>query len=239
MSASLAGFYATMKPYLRGEQGLVQTRAALGPSPSGDGDFAFYRVLAERNVFRIMRDLYAPVRTLVLRDDPAAWGPLLRAYVAAHPPGGRHPNDLGVAFSEFLAQRREQHPTQSVLFEEIADFCWIRAAVYSAPDQPGDGFDQRLFVRQYSARVHDLVSALERDPDAPVPAEPQPVILLVYRHWRTLTTRLFQPSAAGLVALARRQQQEVPEPLRAIPDEQVRAADDQLVDHGVLSPRPT
>ena len=236
MSVAHDEFYARMKPYLQGTRDLEQTREALGASPSGDHDFSFYRVLAERNLFRILRDLYAPLRTLVLRDDPEGWGPMVREFALAHPGGGHHPNALGEPFSEFLAERRERVPEQPVVYEEIADYCWVRQFVYSAPDTQDDGFEQRLFVRQYTHRVHDLVATLERDPKAPLP-EPTPVVLLVYRHWRSLETRLFQPSAAGLVALARRQGQPVPEPLRAIPAEHVDVADAQFVEHGVLGPR--
>ncbi len=234
--STLAEFYAHMRPYLQGARDLAQTRERLGPSPSGDHDFAFYRVLAERNVFRIMNDLYAPLRGLIIREQPGTWTPLVREYVAAHPPSGRHPNGLGEHFSEFLEQRRQRHPEQPDLYEELADYCWVRHAVYSAPDEPGDGFERRLYVRQYSVRIHDYAAALERDPQHPRP-EPQPTVLLIYRHARTLETRLFLPSAAGLVALARRQGEPVPEPLRAIPAEHVDVADAQLVDHGVLMPR--
>ncbi|MCA9710489.1 MAG: putative DNA-binding domain-containing protein [Myxococcales bacterium] len=238
MSVALADFFAQMQPFLTGAQDLARTREALGPSPSGDDDFAFYRVLAERNLFKIMRELYGPLRTLVLRDDPERWAPLVRAYARAHPPGGHHPNCFGEALSDFLAAQREQQPEQPVLYEELADFLWIRQAVYAAPDGEGDGFDRRLFVRQYTHRVHDLAVALERDPQAPVPA-PQPMLLLVYRHFRSLQTRLFQPSAAGLVALARRQGAPVPEPLQAIPADHVEQAAAQLVAHRVLAPPPS
>lgn len=236
MSLALADFYAQMKPFLTGAHDLARTREALGSSASGDENFAFYRVLAERNLFKILRDLYAPLRSLILRDEPGTWAPLVRRYAAAHPSGGCHPNSFGEAFSDFLVQRRERVPEQPVVYEELADFLWVRYFVYGAPEADDDGFEQRLFVRQYTHRVHDFVAALELDPDAPAP-EPQPVLLLVYRHWRTLETRLFQPSAAGLVALAQRQGAEVPEPLRAVPAEHVEQADEQLVTHGVLGPR--
>ncbi|MEM9461476.1 MAG: hypothetical protein AAGF11_45350 [Myxococcota bacterium] len=237
MSSTLADFYTQMKPFLTGAQTLDQIREALGPSPSGDDNFTFYRVLAERNVFKIMRELYAPLHTLVRREAPETWAPLVRAYVVAYPPGGRHPTCCGKAFSEFLAQRREHEPTQPVVYEELADFCWVRSYVYSAPDGEDDGFDRRLFVRQYTYRVHDLAAALERDAQAPVP-DPQPLVLIIYRHTRSLQTRLFLPSAAGLVALAQRQGAEIPEPLRVIPAPHVVEADAQLVAHGVLVPRP-
>jgi len=237
MSPSLDDFYAEMKPFLMGEHTLPQTREVLGASPSGDDDFSFYRVLAERNLFKILSDLYAPLRALVLREDPEAWGPLVREYARVHPPGGHHPNSFGEAFSDHLAQRRERDPSQAVIYEEIADFCWIRQYVYSALDEAdqSDGFEQRLFVRHYTHRVHEIVAALEQDAQAPLP-EPQPILLLVYRHTRSLQTRLFSPSAAGLVALAKRQHMEVPEALRSIPSEHVATADAQLVEHGVLKP---
>lgn len=255
MSVTLSDFFAQMQPYLLGQQDLAQTRETLGPSPSGDHDFSFYRVLAERNLFKVMRELYGPLRTLMLRDhaeatargttpgndtgpaERATWPELVAEYLAAHPPGGRHPNALGEALPEFLAARRERRPSQPVIYEEIADFCWIRMQVYRAPDDEGDGFDSRLLVRQYSYPIPDFVGALERDPQAPTP-EARPMVVLVYRHWRLLQTRIFLPSAAGLVALARRQGAGVPAALQAVPTEHVDVAEQQLVAHGVLAPEP-
>lgn len=233
---SLAEFYDRMGPFLRGTQSLAHTREAIGASPSGDDDFAFYRVLVQRNVFRIMRDLYRPLQELVIREQPGVWTPMLREYEQAHPATGFHPSALGESFSDFLAERRQQHPEQLVIFEEMADFLWVRQAVYTAPDDAGDGFDQRLFVRHYTYRIHEFVGALEGDPQVPLP-EPQALILIVYRHASLGLTRFFQPSAAGLVALAKRQGAPVPAPLQAVPEPQVAQADADLVGHGVLTPR--
>lgn len=236
MSAPLPEFFARMRPYLLGQTGLAETREALGPSPSGDEDFAFYRVLAERNLFKILRECFGPLCSLVTRDEPARWRALVEAYIEAHPPVARHPTDFGESFATFLARRREQDELQPALWEELADFCWIRNAVASAPDEEGDGFERRLFVRQYTHPVSEIATLLERDPKAELP-EPRPLLLIVYRHTQSLRTRLFQPSAAGLVALAKRQGLPVPEPLQAIPEEHVASADEQLVGHGVLVAR--
>ncbi|MCX4244992.1 hypothetical protein [Paraliomyxa miuraensis] len=241
---ALAAFFAQMKPYLLGQQALAPTLRALGPPHGSEDDFSFYRVLAERNLFKVMLELYGPLRTLWLRRQdelPAAvgtWRAMVDEYIAAHPPAGRHPNCFGEALPEFLAARRERIPEQPVVYEELADFCWIRTRAHQAPDDEGDGFDSRLFVRQYSYPIPDFVAALGRDSQAPVP-EPQPRVLLVYRHWQQLQVRLFHPSAAGLVALARRQGVEVPAPLQAVPSDHVEIADAALVEHGVLGPRVT
>lgn len=242
MSVALASFFEAMQPYLLGRRDLAHTRAVLGPSPSGDDDFAFYRVLAERNLYKVMRELYGPLRTLVLRHEAEtgerdAWTRLVGEYIEAHPPGGRHPNAFGEPLPELLAARRERVPSQPAIWEEVADYCWIRMQAHRAPDEPGDGFDARLFVRQYTWPIPDLVAALERDPAAPVP-EPRPAVVLVYRHVRLLQTRVFLPSAAGLVALARRQGAAVPGALQAVPREHVDVAEAQLVAHGVLVPQP-
>lgn len=242
MTTALAGFFAHMRPYLVGQQGLAPTRDALGPSPSGDEAFAFYRVLVERNLFQVMRQLYAPLHALVLRDEaeglaaPGLWSALVREQLAAHPPSGRHPNCFGEGFSEQLAARRLREPQQTALYEEIADFCWIRMRAGSALDDIGDGFDVRLFVRQYGWHVPELVTLLERDPSTPRP-EPRPMVLLVYRHIQSLQTRVFRPSAAGLVALARRQEAPVPPALQAVPVAHIDAAEAQLIEHGILMPR--
>ncbi|MEM7151349.1 MAG: hypothetical protein AAF799_00835 [Myxococcota bacterium] len=236
MSAPLPEFFAQMRPYLSGERPLPAVVEALGASPSGDDNFAFYRVLAERNLFKILFELYRPLRTLIVRQRSAdTWRQLVREYVDTHLPAGHHPNAAGAAFSEFLAARRQRDDSQPTSWEEIADFCWTRTYVVSAPDGPDDGFDQRLHVRQYTHPISQIVTLLERDAEAELP-EPAPELLLIYRHWETLETRLFRPSAAGLVALAVRQGLPVPEPLAVVPDDHVAIAQEQLVAHGVLSP---
>ena len=238
MSAPLQEFFAQMRPYLSGERDLPQVVEALGASPSGDDNFAFYRVLAERNLFKILFELYGPLRTLIVRQRSAdTWRQLVREYVDTHLPAGHHPNEAGGAFSDFLAARRQRETSQPTVWEEVADFCWTRTSVSSAPDGPGDGFEQRLHVRQYTHAVSHIVTLLERDAEAELP-EPAPELIVIYRHWQTLETRLFRPSAAGLVALAVRQGLPVPEPLKVVPDDHVVIADEQLVAHGVLSPKP-
>lgn len=242
MNATLSEFFAHMRPYLEGRQDLARTKDALGPSPSGDDCFAFYRVLAERNLFKIMRELYAPLHVLVRRDEaegtvpPGLWGTLVREQIAHNPPGGRHPNCFGEGFAALLSARRELEPDQPALYEEIADFCFVRMQAAHAPDGDDDGFGTRIHVRQYGWHVPEFVAALERDPAAPRP-EPRPMVLVVHRHVRTLVTRVFHPSAAGLVALARRQGAAIPPAFHAVPHEHVDAAEAQLVEHGVLSPR--
>lgn len=243
MTATLVGFFARMRPYLTGQQALGPTLEALGSSPSGDEAFAFYRVLVERNLFQTMRQLYAPLHTLVLRDEadgvvaPGSWAAMVGEQIATRPPSGRHPNEFGEGFAARLTARREREPGQPAIYEEIADFCFARMRAASAPDGDGDGFDVRLHVRQYGWHVPELVAALERDPTAPRP-EPRPMVLIIYRHARTLHTHTFHPSAAGLVALARRQGAAVPRALQAVPREHVDAAEAQLVEHGVLVPCP-
>lgn len=242
MSVTLADFFSQMRPYLMGQQDLARTREVLGASPSGDEDFAFYRVLAQRNLYKILRELYGPLRGLVLRDQAQGlvasglWSTIVHEYIDAHPPGGRHPNCFGEALPEFLAARREREPDQPVIYEEVADFCWVRMAANQAPDDGGDGFDARLFVRQYSFAIPEFVGALEADPQGAARPEPHPRVLLVYRHFTGLQTRIFHPSAAGLVALARRQGLEVPPALRAVSADLVDLAEAQLVEHGVLAP---
>ncbi len=236
MTPTLDGFFDHMRAYLRGERTLAQTREQLGPSPSGDDDFAFYRVLIERNVFQILAELHGPTRILMQRLEPGLWGPLVRDYLTAHPPTHWHPSQVGEQLSEYLVQRREGGDARLLpVFEEVADFCWTRQLAQRCPDDVGDGFDQRVFIRQYTLAVPQLVTALQKADDAPIPPS-RPIVVMIYRHWRDLDVRVFSPSAAGLVAFARRQGAAVPEALRAVPEDQVIAAQAQLVEHGILSP---
>nr|MCH9686063.1 hypothetical protein [Deltaproteobacteria bacterium] len=197
---------------------------------------AFYRVLVERNVFQILAEQHGPTRTVMQRLQPGLWASVVRQYVDAHPPTHWHPSYVGAGLSEFLAECREAGDQRiDPLFEEVADFCWVRMLAQRCPDGVGDGFEQRLFIRQYTRPIAPLVAAITEDPNAPIPP-PQPVVVFIYRHWRDLDVRVFSPSAAGLVALARRQGATVPEALQAVPPEDVEAADTLLVEHGVLVP---
>jgi hypothetical protein len=231
---SLPAFFAAMRPMLLGERSATDVQTELGDAPSGTDNLEFYRVLVERNLFKILRDLYGPVRHLALRADDGTWARLVRTFAKAHPPAHHDPNRFGEGFSEFLANERARHGSIPALWEELADFCWIRHRAHVAPDLDGDGFDVRLFVRHYTHDVVEVARRLGDDADAELPGA-APKLLVLYRHARTDQVRLYFPTAAGLAALARRQGEDLPEAFAAIGTEQVDAATLHLVEHGILS----
>ncbi len=234
---SLHAFFDAMGPMLSGRTSAAEVEAELGAtSPSGTENLGFYAVLVERNHFKILRDLFGPIRTLALRRSDTLWGRLVRDYTRKHPAGHWDPNRFGASFSEYLANLRQRHGELPTLFEELADYLYIRHLAYSSPDEPGDGFETRLFVRQYSHAVPDVLDALARDPEADLPGA-KPIVVIVYRHARHRELRTFYPSAAGLGALARRQGVDsMPEMFKALPAQTLDAAEANLVEHGVLTP---
>lgn len=236
MTEPLESFFGHMRGYLLGDSTLAETREQLGPSPSGDQNFSFYRVLVQRNVFKILGEVHSPTRQLMERESPGLWATLVEEYIDAHPPTHWHPSQVGEHLSDFLAERRQGGDARLLaVYEEVADFCWTRQLAQRCPDDVGDGFDQRLFVRQYTSAVPPFVAALTQDKDTPIPP-PQPTVVVIYRHVRELDVRVFSPSAAGLVALAKRQGAPIPEPLRAIPQDHVRVAEQQLAQFGIVEP---
>jgi hypothetical protein len=236
MTASLHAFFGAMRPFLLSETSVDQVRSELGPPPSGDANLEFYRTLVERNLFKILRDLYGPVRELALRAEAGTWPRLVRGYVQQHPPRHWDPNRFGESFSDFLAQQRDGDATIPALWEEMADFCWIRHRANVCADDVSDPFERSLFVRQYTYDVPGIVAAVTADPAASLPT-PRPYIVVVYRHVRTMEVRLLTPNATGLAALARRQGQPLPAALQRIDEADLQAADVFLVEHGILTPR--
>ena len=180
---TLQRFFDAMAPLLIGVSDATAVETLVGSCPSGPESLDFYRVLVERNLFKILRDIYSPVRALALRESNHLWARLVRSYIEDHPPSHPIPNLFGEKFSGWLPTQRTHLGDVTDLFEEVADYQWIRCVAYNCADDVGDGFDQRLFVRQYTYDVPSIVNALYRDPDAELPPR-RPVILLVYRHLR-------------------------------------------------------
>ena len=234
--SDLPRFFAAMAPLLNGRCTAADVEQAIGPSPSGSVNLDFYRVLVERNLFKILRDVHAPVRALALRQDPQSWARLVRSYAAAHPPMHWDPNAFAGAFPEWLEVERKRTGEIPVLLEQLADYQWIRHRAGRCRDVGDDGFDERLFVRQYSYDVPKIAAALEEDEHADLPGR-RAVVVLVYRHTRALDVRTFYPTNAGLAALARRQGVMVPPELGEFSN--IDRTEIELIEHGILMPRGT
>ncbi len=232
-SAPMAAFFDQLGALLQGRTSADDVEAALGPVATGTDALAFYRTMVLRQWFLIMRDLYEPIRLLAQRREPGLWTRLVQTYAAAHPPAHFDPNQFGEGFGDFLARQRAVHGTIPTLWEELADYCWIRHRANVCPDDVGDGFEQRLFVRQYTHDVVAVAKRLSEDPAAELPGA-KTIVVLVYRHARALDVRLFFPNAAGLAALAVREGTALPAAFATIPQSDQDAAIVSLVEHGVL-----
>lgn len=234
---SLDAFFDAMDPMLRGLHDAATVEQTLGRCTSGTQNLGFYATLVRRNHFKILADVCAPLHKVVMRDDAALWDQLVVDYRAAHPATHWDPNRFVDAFSDFLRARREQHPQQPIIYEELADFCAVGQQVCFGPPCDGDGFDVRLCVRQYSYDLVAFTTALREDDSAALP-EPSAHILLIYRDLRHDGLRFFRPNVAGLAALARRQGLGVVPPMfAALPLKDIDAAELAFIERGVLHPK--
>jgi hypothetical protein len=227
---TLPAFFTAMQPMLLGHSSATDVEARLGASPSGTAALGFYAVLVRRNVEKILREVCPSV--FVLATRARAWTSLVTDYLDAHPPTGGDPNGFADGLPEFL-QARADTPAS---WAELADYHVIHVRAHHAADDETDGFDRRLFVRQYTYPIPHIVDALARDRDAAV-AAPRPTLVVVFRHTRTLRVRRLVPSATGLAALARREGLELPPSLAGLAATAISAAERVLVREGVLFPQ--
>ena len=193
-------------------------------------------MLVRRNLFKGMFDMYWPVKTLALRQDEDLWLQLVEQYTRDHPPAGRRLNDFAMHFSDWLAARRKRFGDIPELLEEVADFQWISYSAHHAEDGSGDGFDERLFIRQYTHHVPKVVGALEKDRKADLPGR-EPVVVVVYRHLRSNEVKLLYPTKAGLAVLARRQGAELPPGFGGFTDDELDKTEVNMVELGILANR--
>lgn len=231
---TLAAFFAEMQPMLLGRVSAADVQRRLGPSPSGTAALQFYAVLVARNVDKILREICPTL--FVLATRAGVWRDIVDAHVRAHPPAGGDPNRFADALPELLQELARRRADVPPLFAELADYHVVHVRAHHAVDGDDDGFERRLFVRQYAHPVAEIVDALSRDPNAAVPA-PHPALVVVFRHARTLRVRRLVPSAAGLAALARRQALALPPALASLADLAIVRAERALVREGVLVPR--
>lgn len=230
---TLRAFFDNLRPMLLGERDPEEVQAMLGPSPSGTEALAFYREHFVRNTFKIMRELFPVLPRLAETLAPGSWRPLVLQYTRAHPPRGSDPNEFGAHFATWLAQRRETHPEQSPWLEEVADFHWTRFVVGRAPMPEDDGFEQTVFVRQYTRPVPRLVTSARADRPLQVP-EPEPTLLVIYRNRRTGRVNWIEPSLADLAVLARRQGLELIAAMQSLDPPTLVSAHRTLIARGVL-----
>ncbi|MEM6992712.1 MAG: putative DNA-binding domain-containing protein, partial [Myxococcota bacterium] len=213
MSESLDTFFAQMESFLLGRTDVQAVQSTLGPSASGSDNLAFYRTLIDRNFHKALRLLFPSVKVLAGRVRSSLWSELVRDYVAAHPPRGcRDPNRMGASFSDFLTLRREQTGEFSPLLEEMAEYHWIDYLATTATDiADGDGFEKRLFIRQFSHQIPDFMRAVTADPDAPEPPS-QPMIVILYRSLVDGSVKILHPRPETMAVIATRQGLPLPPP---------------------------
>jgi len=235
VSETLPGFFDQMESFLLGRQTAAELEGRLGPSPSGTANLAFYRTLIDRNFHKIMRLLFPTVKVLANRAREGMWSELVREYVAAHPPRGcRDPNRMGASFSEFLTRRREEGGELSAVVEEMAEYHWIDYLAKTATDvEDGDGFERRVFIRQFAHPIPTFMKAINEDSATKIPA-PQPTIVILYRSLTHGAVRILYPRAETMAVFARRQGLDLPPPLAALDPETVKLTEARLVEMGLL-----
>jgi hypothetical protein len=230
VTAPLETFFGAMVGMLAGHRSASDIEQVLGRSPSGTDNLGFYAELVRRNLDKILRDVFGHVHALVLQSgDAATWRALARDYTRDHPPTGNVPNAFAAAFPQWLARRGAQ------TWSEIADFEWLRVRTHHAPDGDDDGFERRLFFRQYTFDVPGWIAAHARDASTPIPAA-SPCIAVVFRHHTTGLVGVHRPTPTGLAALARRAGAALPAELGQLDPLAILRAERALVAAGVLVP---
>jgi hypothetical protein len=234
MTPELRQFFDELAPMLASTRSAREVELVLGPCPSGTAALGFYAELVRRNLAKILRDVFPVTRALVMRDAPRRWDELALAYACDHPPTGAVPNRYAASLPSWLASRG----ADEARWAEIADFEWLRVAAHHAMDgaPDDDGFDRRIFVRQYTFDVPRWIAAHASDPSTPLPA-PAPTIAIVFRHSVTGRVGVHRPTAAGLAAIARRASELLPSPLDRLDAATLARAEHALVDAGVLVPK--
>lgn len=236
MTAPLSQFFAEMESFLLGHTTTAELESALGPSPSGSRDLTFYRTLIDRNFLKTMRLLFPIVKVMAERTREGLWRELVAAYAVAHPPRGcRDPNQMGIAFSEFLSRRRERTGEFSTLLEELAEYHWIDYLARTASDVDDDGMEKRLFIRQFTIVMPEFMRAINADAEAPEP-EAKPSIVLLYRSLVDGAVQILYPRPATMAVIAKRQGLPLPPPLAQLDPNDVALTEASLVKMGVLTP---
>jgi hypothetical protein len=173
-------------------------------------------------------------RYAALNLKEPGWLGLVERYAELHPPRHPDPNRFAEDFSEFIASERQRGMPLPAYLEELAEYeftLWEVGITDFQPSFDDPGLERTIRVRQYSCDVATFVSDFHAGllPDAPAP---RPVVVLVYQDTRSGFPRTFFPSAAGIAALGRRAGRPLPQ--AAFDEETLSAAEQELVEHGVL-----
>ena len=200
LDPSLARFFDTMAPYLRGESSVEAVNTVLGASPSGSTRVDFYRQLMSANFQRVLSHLFPAVQTTL--SDPSRWTQLCGEYRLEHPSIHWDLNQFGASFSTFLSGKPallDRHPALDQLAEyEFLFFEISRSTVHFDP--AADGVNATTVIRQYTHQVPQCARAARGGPAAALEAAPMTV--LVYRHPEDLRVRYLQPDMPMLLAYA-------------------------------------
>ena len=234
---SLDAFFDAMAPMLSGRTSARTVVDAVGPSSTGEESLGFYNEMIRRNHAKLLGDIFVHLRGLIVRESPGTWERIIAGYRLAHPASHWDPNLYAEHFSNFLREQREDGAALHPIYEELADFAFVRQRAFFGNHTEGDAYEQRIFVRQYSHPVSDFLPELHNNPDAPIPAA-RPQVVIVYRHARDHSLHNLLPTAAGLAAVARRQgMTQLPAMFASLSDEDIAAADRALVQRGLFTER--
>jgi hypothetical protein len=226
---TLAVFFETMGPFLRGQTDLEEVRRRLGPLPTRDDDLRFYAELVAFDQQRILAELVPAARRWIERVG-LDWASLVRAFVAEHPPTGWSVPHVGEHFADWLAARHATDPLLPTGIEAVVDLAWTRFLVRTAPEGP------TVEIRHYPvdavALTRTLLAGEEPDPRGPT-------TLLVYRHVERCVVSSRSASLATVAVLLAERGQPLAGPLATLTAETIESERRTLVAHGVLAPSLT
>lgn len=230
----LAAFFQAFAPMLELASDVDRVEREFGRSPSGTSRMRLYGVLARRTRLLSLGETCPALRYAMQNLTEIKWADLALRYAESHPPCHADPNRFAQGLSGFIASERERGLPLPSYLEELAEYEFTLWEVGITDFQPtfwDPGLDRTIRVRHYSCNVANFVAEFHAG-RSPGPPAPGPIVLLVYQDTRSGLPRTFFPSAAGLGALASRANR--PLPRMTIDEESLSAAEQELMEHGVL-----
>lgn len=227
---SLDTFFDRAVPFLRGEAPLEELRA-LGPSPSADARFEFYRALMRANALKVLKSMYRTLQVALDDDSDGSFEALCDAYLKKHPPSGWDLNALAEDFPAFLETKvaaDKVHPWAPA----VADWAYARYQLGRAQRPEHPGLAVPASVRAYAYDIPGFERSIHGNVNArPLPS---PTTLIAWRDAGNVV-RHQRASAPQLVALARACDQAPQAALDALGAQALANAEAQLQQWGILA----
>ncbi len=236
--ASLGAYFEAMEDVVFGGASPDGLREALGPSPSGNARFDFYRQLAWANPRRTLRGTFRAAERLCDRHAEGLFDQLMERHFATHPPSGWELTRVCEHFDATVEAAADELDLPAGL-DEVVDYETLRQRVLffeldpPVPGQPHPSCE----VRSYTFDVPAFATAVRQADDVSTVHPSGGAVTCLFSRDPTsgrLMTRT--PSVAHLVvfALASGEADESVIEQAGLTSEQIDAARAELVRWGAF-----